>query len=56
MDSIFRIFKVWTIDKGGSVVIRTDVTPLEPAGKKWKLLMSAPGLSDVPVGTRSDGK
>eukprot|EP00795_Rhopilema_esculentum_P009346 gene9346-17049_t len=47
--------QVWTIDKGGSVVIRTDVTPLEPAGKKWKLLMSAPGLSDAPVGIRSDG-
>ena len=48
--------KVWTIDKEGGLVIRTDISPNEPVGRKWKLLKSAPELSEVDSKFSNGGK
>lgn len=37
-------------------MIRTDISPNEPVGRKWKLLKSAPELSEVDSKFSNDGK
>ena len=47
--------QVWSIDKAGALVIRTDITLNEPVGRKWKFLKAPPGLSREDFGGSNEG-
>eukprot|EP00794_Sanderia_malayensis_P008822 gene8822-9767_t len=39
--------QVWAVDREDNIVIRTDVVPNEPAGRKWKRIKQSPTASEV---------